>query len=233
MVILNSPFGESKMKPQSIHITLIILSFFFAFHGSAEAQAPPTPIPAEVMFGNERLDFQLILKRDFSPTSKFSLVAISIFAQNYDRVQTLGNSIVAPVQVTYKLGKSGFHLTAGAEANSKAGFMPLVGVQHVFASREILALTFVNLLSNQGADGQIFGIYEYKPALNDTWSIYSRVQFMYIQGLSESMHNRSFLYLRAGLKKGPLGFGIGANWDAYGPEKQTAQNFGLFTRWEF
>ncbi|MFC3879869.1 hypothetical protein ACFOSV_06760 [Algoriphagus namhaensis] len=59
------------------------------------------------------------------------------------------------------------------------------------------------------------------------------MQLMYIQGISESFHRRSFLYLRAGLKKGPLGFGIGANWDAYGSEKQTAQNFGVFTRREF
>lgn len=221
------------MKLKFLQKALISLFTLFAFAFQAKAQAPHTPIPAEIMFGNERLDFQLIVKRDFSPTSKFSLVAISIFAQNYDRDQTLGNSIVAPVQVTYKLGKSGFSLAAGAEANSKVGFMPMAGVQHVFANREILALTFVNVLSNQGADGQIFGIYEYKPRLNDTWSIYSRVQLMYIQGISETSHRRSFLYLRAGLKKGPLGFGIGANWDAYGTERQTAQNFGLFTRWEF
>jgi hypothetical protein len=82
--------------------------------------------------------------------------------------------------------------------------MPMAGVQHVFANREILALTFVNVLSNQGADGQIFGIYEYKPRLNDTWSIYSRVQLMYIQGIFETSHRRSFLYLRAGLKKALL-----------------------------
>ncbi len=221
------------MKSKNIQIALLVLFSLFTFKNTVSAQAPPTPIPAEVMFGHQRLDFQLIVKRGFSPSSKFSLVAISIFSQNYDRDQTLGNSIVAPVQVTYKLGKSGFSLAAGAEANSKIGFLPMAGVQHVFANREILALTFVNVLSNQRADGQIFGIYEYKPRLNDTWSIYSRVQLMHIQGISETFHRRSFLYLRAGLKKGPLGFGIGANWDAYGPEKQTAQNFGLFTRWEF
>ncbi|TFV93679.1 hypothetical protein E4S40_15660 [Algoriphagus kandeliae] len=220
-----------KLKP--ILKALIYLAVFVSSSKLAKAQTSHTPIPAEIMFGNERLDFQLIVKRSFSPTSKFSLVAISIFAQNYDRERTLGNSIVAPVQVTYKLGKSGFSLAAGAEANSKVGFMPMAGVQHVFANREVLALTFVNMLSNQGANGQIFGIYEYKPRLNDTWSIYSRIQLMYIQGISETAHKRSFLYLRAGLKKGPLGFGIGANWDAYGTERQTAQNFGVFTRWEF
>lgn len=223
------------MKPllKLISVPFTILLTHFLVPTSSLAQAPPPPIPAEIMFGHERLDFQLIMKRDFSPESKFSIVAISIFSQNYDRNNTLGNSIVAPVQVTYKLGNKGFALAAGAEANSKVGFMPLAGLQHVFASREILALTFVNLLSNQGADGQLFGIYEYKPRLNDTWSIYSRVQFMYIQGISETLHKRSFLYLRAGLKKGPLGFGIGANWDAYGPMKEAAQNFGIFTRWEF
>ncbi|MFC3879868.1 hypothetical protein ACFOSV_06755 [Algoriphagus namhaensis] len=151
------------MRQKSVLKAILFLFTLFTLASVAKAQAPHTPIPAEIMFGHERLDFQLILKRKFSPTSKFSLVAISIFAQNYDRDQTLGNSIVAPVQVTYNLGKSGFSLAAGAEANSKVGFMPMAGVQHVFANREILALTFINVLSNQGADGQIFGFMNTSP----------------------------------------------------------------------
>ena len=51
--------------------------------------------------------------------------------------------------------------------------------------------------------------------------------------MAAGFHNRSFLYLRAGLKKGPLGFGLGANFDAYGPGKTARENYGVFTRWEF
>jgi len=96
-----------------------------------------------------------------------------------------------------------------------------------------LAITVLNYMLNEGQDLKLFGLYEFKPSLNEKWSLYNRVQFVYNYNLSEDHHNRSFLYLRAGLKKGPLGFGLGANWDQYGSSKILRNNFGVFTRWEF
>ncbi|SIO03012.1 hypothetical protein [Algoriphagus halophilus] len=197
------------------------------------AQNGNPPIPTELMFGHKRLDFQLVFKRNFTPTSKFSLLAISVFSENYNNENELGNNLVIPIQVNYSIGKKGIAISTGVEANSKAGFSPTVGFQHVFSNRKVLTLTVVNFFLNEGQDAKIFGLYEFKPPLNEAWSIYSRIQFVYNRSLGESNHNRSFIYLRGGLKKGPLSFGLGANWDAYGPFKETANNFGIFTKWDF
>jgi hypothetical protein len=197
------------------------------------AQSPNPPVPIELMFGHEKLDFQAILKRNFTPTSKFSFLAISVFSENYDQEEELGNSIVLPFQVNYALGKKGFAVALGGEANSIAGFSTTVGLEHAFANRKILAITLLNYFLNEEHDIKLFGLYEYRPALNETWSFYSRLQFMYNHSSSENLHNRSFLYTRAGLKKGPLSFGLGANWDRYGPQRTTKTNFGLFTKWDF
>jgi hypothetical protein len=198
------------------------------------AQGPPAPpSPVELMFGQERLDFQLVFKRNFSPESKFSLLAIAVFSENYAKQKRMGDSLVIPFQVNYALGKSGFSLAAGAEANSSAGFGNTIGLTHGFANKKWLAISVLNYQLGESNDVKLFGLYEYKPPINLTWSFYSRLQVVYNYSLAESNHNRSFLYLRAGLKKGPLGFGLGANWDQYGPAKQTKKNYGLFTRWEF
>jgi hypothetical protein len=187
----------------------------------------------ELMFGQDRMDYQLVMKRNFTPTSKFSVLAIAVFSENYGKGKKLGDSVVTPFQVNYALGKSGFSLAAGGEANSVAGFGTTVGLTHSKATKEILAISVLSYQLSSAQNVKFFGLYEYKPALNEKWSIYSRLQLTYNQGMAEGSHNRSFLYLRAGLKKGPVGFGLGANFDAYGPSKVARENYGVFTRWEF
>jgi len=223
------------MKSKFLSCTLagFLLIAFFSTSTFVHAQAPTPPIPLELMFGNDRLDFQMVVKRNFAPQSKFSVLAIAVFSENYGKEKKLGDSVVIPFQVNYALGKSGLSLAAGGEANSVAGFGTTVGLTHSKATKEILAITVLSYQLSSDQNLKVFGIYEYKPALNDKWSIYSRLQLTYNQGMAEGFHNRSFLYLRAGLKKGPLGFGLGANFDAYGPNKLARENYGFFTRWEF
>ena len=211
----------------------LLLFFLFLNPIITRAQAPIPPLPMELMFGHERMDYQLVMKRNFTPQSKFSVLAIAVFSENYGKGKKLGNSVVIPFQVNYALGKSGLSLAAGGEANSVAGFGTTVGLTHSKATKEILAISVLSYQLSSAQNVKFFGLYEYKPALNQKWSIYSRLQLTYNQGMAEGFHNRSFLYLRAGLKKGPVGFGLGANFDAYGSEKVARENYGVFTRWEF
>ena len=211
----------------------VFLFFLFLNPKITQAQAPVPPLPMELMFGNERMDYQLVMKRNFTPQSKFSVLAIAVFSENYAKGKKLGDSVVIPFQVNYALGNSGLSLAAGAEANSSAGFATTLGLTHSKASNEILAISVLSYQLSSDQNLKFFGLYEYKPALTEKWSLYSRLQLTYNQGMAEGFHNRSFLYLRAGLKKGPLGFGLGANFDAYGPSKVARENYGVFTRWEF
>jgi hypothetical protein len=223
----------AKIK-QTRLILVGLLSFTIAL-GTVQAQTKPSspPIPLELFLGNEQLNFQLIVKKKFTPESKLDLLVISVFSENWDKNVEIGNSVVIPFQFNYNIGKKGFAIAAGGEGNSVVGFSPLVGVEHSFANRKVLAITVLNYLINENQDLKLFGLYEYKPPINETWSFYSRVQFVYNYGFAEGSHNRSFLYLRAGVKKGPLGLGLGANWDQYGPNRIAKDNFGVFTRWEF
>ena len=219
---------------QLLRIKLLIISFLYFAPNLSNAQGPPAPpTPVELMFGQERIDFQLVFKKNFTPQSKFSVLAIAVFSENYAKEKRVGDSVVIPFQVNYALGKSGLSLAAGAEANSAAGFGPTLGMTHGFANKEWLAISVLNYRPDQNQEVKLLGLYEFKPAINESWSFYSRVQFVYNYGLAESHHNRSFIYLRAGLKRGPLGFGLGANFDQYGPAKIARENYGIFTRWEF
>jgi hypothetical protein len=224
---------QQLIKCFAISILFVLSSLIFSISGTAQNKPMSPPIPVELFFGHNQLNFQMIVKKKFTPESKFDLLAISVFSENWDQSKRIGNSVVIPFQFNYNLGKKGFAIAAGGEANSVIGFNPSVGMEHSFANRKVLAITVLNYLLNESQDLKLFGLYEFKPSINETWSWYSRVQVVYDHGFNDNSHNRSFLYLRAGVKKGPLGFGLGANWDQYGPNRITKDNFGVFTRWEF
>ncbi len=228
---------EKNTKPVQTRIFCPLKNLFLGFillFGALEAvhgQAPDPPIPVEMLVGHERLYFQLVVKKQFSPASRLGFFTVATYTASYRNEQS-DNSITIPVQVSYALGK-GFGVMTGTDINSVAGFAPVVGPQYNFASRQFLAVTVASFFLNEDSDFKIFGLYEYKPPLGAGWALYNRLQFIYNVSLSDGTHNRSYLYLRSGLKRGSFIFGLGANLDQYGPKRKFKDNYGLFVRWEF
>lgn len=196
------------------------------------AQAPAPPLPVELLFGNKELYFQVVVKKDFTPGSRFDFFSVATYSSDYGREETSDYRITIPVQFGYDLGK-GFGVMAGTDINSAVGFSPIVGPRHNFASHRFLAVTVASFFLNADQDIKLFGLYEYQPPLNDRWSVYTRLQFIYNHNLRAGVHNRSYLYLRAGLKRDAFIFGLGANLDQFGPQKKYTDNYGIFTRWDF
>lgn len=197
----------------------------------AQEAPPKVPIPVEAMAGHERLFFQMVMKKKFSPESRFGFLSVSAISSAYDN-NAKDLDIVLPILVNYTLYK-GFAAVAGGTVNNKVGTAPLVGLQHSFANKEWVAVTITSLFLNEKRNAELFGIYEYKPALSAKVNLYTRLQLLYAHSTSEDAHARSFLQLRAGLKMNALNFGLGANLDQYGPEKTYKPNYGVFVGWSF
>lgn len=212
--------------------------FTFMIAGFAEAQHAPAPhgkssppVTVEPLFGHNRLAFQMVVKKPFAPESKLSFFAVGSYAVSYSN-DLNENEMVMPVQISYQFGK-GFGLMGGAVVQSKAGFSPIAGPQHTFANKTWLSVTVVSFFLNAADPGaEVFGLYEYKPALSPKWNLYSRIQGLYIQGFQNEEHKRSYLHLRLGLKHKAAAFGLGANLDQYGPTREFKPNYGIFLRWD-
>ncbi|SDM19007.1 hypothetical protein SAMN05421823_11158 [Catalinimonas alkaloidigena] len=212
-------------------LLLLVLLLLGFVPQTLRAQAPEPPLPVEMMFSPQQLYFQMVVKKSFAPHSRFGFFSVATYTTGYTS-DSPDLRIIIPVQFSYAFGK-GFGLMAGTDINTHAGFAPIVGPQHSYASRKILAVTVVSYTLNASHDLKLFGLYEYKPALAPQWSLYTRLQFFYNHTLQENAHNRSYLYLRAGLKRGPCIVGIGANLDRFGPHKAFQDHYGPFLRWEF
>lgn len=214
--------------------TIIFIGILFigiVCSGQAQEFVPRVPTPVEFMAGNNRLFFQMVVKKKFTPESKFGFLSVATFSSNYDN-QMDDLDLVMPVLVNYNIYK-GVGLVAGTNVNNVVGFSPVVGAQHTFANREWVAVTIASLFLNSTKNAELFGIYEYKPKVSYKTNLYTRLQFMYVYGTQQNQHARSFLQLRSGLKMNDLGFGLGANLDQYGPGKTFKPNYGLFVGWAF
>jgi hypothetical protein len=197
----------------------------------AQVPAPKVPIPVEFMAGNNRMFFQMVVKRKFTPESKFGFLSVASLNLSYDN-EMVDNEMAGPLLVTYNIYK-GFGLVGGATINNKIGYAPLLGTQHTFANREWLSVTVASLFLNSTKSIELLGIYEFKPTISPKLNMYNRLQFLYVHNTQENFHARSFLLLRTGLKVKALNFGLGANLDQYGPMKIFKPNYGLFLGWDF
>lgn len=226
MIFLKKLIFKLKTK---IFIGALFLGIVYI--GQAQEFAPKVPTPVEFMAGNNRLFYQMVVKKKFSPESKFGFLSVATFSSSYDN-QMDDLDLVMPVLVNYNIYK-GFGLVAGTTVNNEVGFSPVVGAQHSFANREWVAVTIASFFLNSSKNAELFGIYEYKPKISPKTNLYSRLQFMYIHGIEKNHHARSFLQLRSGLKINEFSFGLGANLDQYGPEKSFKPNYGVFVGWAF
>lgn len=197
----------------------------------AQIPAPKVPTPVEVMAGHERLFFQMVVKKKFTPDSKFGFLSVATFSTDYSNDME-GLDLVVPVLITYNFYKD-FSIVAGSTINNSVGFAPLAGFQHSFANKEWVAVSIASVFLNSSKSIELFGIYEYKPKINNTFDLYSRLQYLYVHNTTENFHARSYLQLRAGLKKNAFNFGLGGNLDQYGPEKKFKPNYGIFVGWAF
>ena len=131
------------------HLVISFLVFLF-FMFKIAAQKPEPPIPIEAFFGNEALYFQLVVKKKFTPTSRFNFFTVATYTVDYEN-NLEENSIVMPVQISYDLGK-GFGVMAGTDINSVSGFSAIVGLQFNYASKDCLNVNVASIFLNEDSD---------------------------------------------------------------------------------
>lgn len=223
--------NSNKEKQAKRIVFLLFILIAFGFQMKTYCQKANIPIPIEIFAGNKELYYQMVIKRPFTPQSKFNIFGLATYSANYENMVSENRAIIIN-QISYDLGK-GFGFMSGFDYNSFSGLAPVLGPQHNFSSKKILAVTVASFFINESNDFKLFGLYEYKPQINEQLGFYSRLQFIYNHSLKENNHNVSYIYLRAGLKRKSFIFGLAANVDWSGPNKNFFENYGGFVRWEF
>ena len=188
------------------------------------------PIPIEVFAGNKGVVFQMIVSKHFSPKSRFGFFNVTNFVGDYETTNQK-NQYLSQSLITADIWR-GFSVNAGVTMNYITGFRPTAGLQYVFANREFLAVLLPRFDLTQTYNFETFGLVEHKPKLNNNWGLYTRVQGLYNHNTKLDFHDRSYVWLRVGASYKNFQFGLGGNFDVYGPMKIKENSFGVFLRTE-
>lgn len=214
------------MKYKILFIILLCSSMVNAQQANKEA-----PSPVELNIGNNRFGLQFLMTKHFAPASKFSFLSVTSFESTYNNdinnLDFINNS-----QVSFEIYK-GFGIATGLSVNRVAGLTPIVGLEYVFANKEILLVLTPTYHLSKTKNIEGLALIEYKPKLTEKVNLYSRFQTLYNHNSETDQHERSYMQFRLGLGIGNYQFGLATNLDYYGAAKIFKDNYGVFLRFNF
>lgn len=217
------------MSSNKFFLLFFLMVFLLSFEQPLKGQITSPPIPIELMAGNKDVYFQMVVKKGLKPQSRFQFFGISTYTAANNNFRTA--DLISIGQLSYTIFK-GFGTFVGADVNSFSGLSVIAGPQHSFASANWLAITTMSFFINENNDLKVFGLYEFKPMINEKIGLYSRIQSIYNFSTVNKEHNVSYVYLRMGIKLKACIIGAAANLNWSGPKKIFEDNLGIFVRYE-
>ncbi|MFN8274755.1 MAG: hypothetical protein U0X58_07740 [Flavobacteriaceae bacterium] len=188
----------------------------------------PKTIAVEEMLGDQRQFLQLSVQKVFVDKSQIGLLSITSYAADYkDRMH---NNEFQNTSLIYQKLYRGISINSGVSFTTADGLKNFAGFQlmHHSKSFSVLYLPSYFFINSHKIANTV--LMEYFPALTPNWSIYSRVQLHYNHDLKTGDHFRSYAYTRIGLTHQYFSFGLAHNFDAYGAQKKTKNNVGVFLK---
>jgi hypothetical protein len=213
-------------------VSFLLLTISVLGQEKAETHAEnASPLPVEVLFGNNRFNLQTLINKQFTPTSRFSFLSVTSFASAYDN-SVSNRDFITNSQVSYEVYKN-FGLALGMSMNANVGFTPVAGLEYVRVRPALLLVFTPNIHLTHDHNFEGLTVIEWKPLVSENWRIYSRFQALYDYNSYAEEHERSYMYLRLGRQWKQTALGLAANFDWYGPQRQEKGNYGLFVRYLF
>ena len=210
----------------SVFLIVILSSYSKAQDSIVKIIKQKSPIPAEILVGNNRLYYQMIINRNISENNKLGFLNISSYTAD-NKNDITKNEYFSSTIIYYNIYK-GISVNTGGTFNSSEGIKPYLGLQYMYSNKTISLLYFPSYYFIGYHKITNLAMIEFKPKLNKKLSIYSRLQMTYSQNIEKNLHVRSYLYGRLGLTYNKFTLGAGLNFDWYGEKKSLKENYGAF-----
>lgn len=187
------------------------------------AQNPP--IIVEGLFGNRGMTYQMIINKKLQSIPKIGVFSVTNLVAEWESKPM--TDAMTQTSLTYSLVK-GLDVAAGFHYTPVTGIRPSAGLIYTYGTPEFLLVANPRIDLSKDAATELMVLSEYKPRINEQWSLYTRLQGLYGFTVDNSEHARSYVVLRAGVTYKEFSFGAGANFDWYGPIKHHETNIGAF-----
>tara|TARA_R110002049_G_scaffold52783_4_gene147338 strand:+ start:3734 stop:4399 length:666 start_codon:yes stop_codon:yes gene_type:complete len=214
------------------HFLIILIAVAFGTRNlhaqDSTAYSKPKTISVEEMLGDKRQFLQLIVNKAFVEKKTIGLLSITSYAADY-KDNFSNNEFQNTTLVYHQLG-NGIGINTGASFTSVEGLKNFVGLQYKYQSKTLSATYMTSYYFINSHKISNFALVEYRPAINENWSVYSRLQLHYNHDLESGNHFRSYAYSRLGLTYNYFSFGLAYNFDRYRADKNIKNNYGLFLK---
>ncbi len=188
----------------------------------------PKTIFVEEMVGDKRQFLQLMVNKVFVEKKKIGLLSISSYASD-NKDNGRNNEFQNTTFIYHHLFK-GISINSGESFTSVDGLKNFVGLQYMYQGKTLSLIYMPSYYFLNSHNISNFALIEYRPAISENWSVYSRLQLHYNHDLENESHFRSYSYSRLGLTYQYFSFGLAHNFDRYGADKKTKTNYGIFLK---
>ncbi len=217
---------------KKIHFLSILIAAAFSIQNlhaqDSIVNFKPKTVFVEEMIGDKRQFLQLMVNKVFVEKKKIGLLSISSYAADYK--DNLGNNEFQNTSLIYHHLFKGISINSGASFTSVEGLKNFVGLHYMYQSKTLSLIYMPSYYFINNHKISNFALIEYKPSINENWSVYSRLQLHYNHDLENGNHFRSYAYSRLGLTYKYFSFGLAHNFDRYGADKNTKNNIGVFLK---
>ncbi|MDL5511115.1 hypothetical protein QSE00_04770 [Arenibacter sp. M-2] len=210
----------------SLCFALLLPPIVLSAQTDNDEQKQSSPVIMEILVGNDGYASQMIINKGFSAIPRLGFFSVTNISSSWG--EKLSQDAMNQINLKYDFFK-GMGVFGGVHYTPVTGLRPTTALMYTKGSGTFVFMVSPRLIGfNEGGIIEGFAMVEYKPTINENWSIYSRLQGLYNQTISDGNHARSYLMLRTGVSYKDFSFGLGANWDAFGAEKITKENYGVF-----
>ncbi|HRO44480.1 hypothetical protein [Agriterribacter sp.] len=217
---------------KKIHLLAILIAATFSTQNlnaqDSTANFKPKTVSVEEMVGGKRQFLQLLVNKVFAEKKKIGLLSISSYAADYK--DNLSNNEFQNTTLIYHHLFKGVSINSGVSFTSIEGLKNFIGLQYMYQSKTLSLIYMPSYYFINSHKISNFALIEYKPAINEKWAVYSRLQLHYNHDLENGNHFRSYAYSRLGLTYKYFSFGLANNYDRYGANKSTKNNYGVFIK---
>lgn len=220
---------QSAIQYTGIRVELILILIACPIWVNAQSDSA-SPIPIELMQGNQKLYSLLIVNRPLAPESAWGFLNVTTFSgTNPNRASH--NEFFSSSLLSYPVYRK-FRIASGVNLNEVVGLNYFSGFQYATVTGYWLLVLVPGIYYPDQSSFETLALIEFRPPLSQRVKLYTRLHTLYNTSLAEGQHNRSYGYLRLGLSMKSLSFGVGLNADWYGPLRSQENNFGVFIRTE-
>lgn len=208
---------------------LIIISLLFTIGFANSLQAQFTQI--ELFSGFDKTDFTSYSSYFINENKSLSINTLAFFQKFSDEENQVFDEVGVQPTLFWNINQ---HISIGPSLyyNSFAGYSRRLSVKFTLKNSRVLLVVIPSIAHSEKKDAsyaEAFAQFQLNIPLNNEMSLWVNGQLLTVWDKFQT-HSRSFQQLRMGLSINGHQFGIGADFDQYGPNPIEKTSFGLYYR---